>query len=120
MSPFLVTFCDPNCFARRDPASEAIGLRPLRPSRWPEVRWVSSRRNRMDIKPVQHTPKNIAAYETALQIEQERYKDVSDVHDLPAIFHYWSHTYVLPMVLECGGTSTDHINAIYAKYLKLS
>jgi len=74
----------------------------------------------MDIKPVQQTPKNIAAYETALQIEQERYKDVSDVHDLPAIFHYWSHTYVLPMVLECGGTSTDHINAIYAKYLKLS
>ncbi len=39
-------------------------------------------------------------YLLKIQQEQERYKHVLDVNDLPPIFHYWSHTYLRPMVEE--------------------
>lgn len=34
--------------------------------------------------------------------EIDAYKDISDVHDLPPIHHYWSNKYLLPMQQEFG------------------
>lgn len=46
-------------------------------------------------------------YERKLKREQEIYKDVVDINDLPPIFHYWSHKYLRPMVEEFGASSPD-------------
>lgn len=70
--------------------------------------------------PPQQPSQELVGYDRDLQIERERYKNVSNVHDLPPIFHYWSNKYVLPMVLEAGGTAEHHVFAMYAKYLVLS
>jgi SAM-dependent methyltransferase len=34
--------------------------------------------------------------------EKLKYREVSAVHELPEICHYWSHRYVLPMLQEAG------------------
>lgn len=34
--------------------------------------------------------------------EKLKYRDVPQVHDLPAICHYWSHTHLLPLLQEAG------------------
>jgi SAM-dependent methyltransferase len=34
--------------------------------------------------------------------EKLKYRDISAVHDLPQICHYWSHRYLLPMMQEAG------------------
>ncbi len=41
-----------------------------------------------------------SAYRAKLAQEHARYKDMADVNALPPIFHYWSHTYLRPMVEE--------------------
>ncbi len=74
----------------------------------------------MDLKPSHEIGEASADYAAALQVEHDRYKDMSNVHDLPPIFHYWSNKFVLPIVLEFGGTPADHVFAVYAKYLNLS
>ena len=38
------------------------------------------------------------AYQAKLAAETLIYKDVADINVLPEIFHYWSHTYVRPML----------------------
>lgn len=43
---------------------------------------------------------NDEKYHEKLKQEQERYRDILDVNELPPIFHYWSHTYLRPMVEE--------------------
>ena len=55
-------------------------------------------------------------YEKKLRNEQERYRDQSNVHDLPPIFHYWADTYVRPMATEHGFVLAEEM---YAKYLRL-
>lgn len=46
-------------------------------------------------------------YQEKLKQEQERFKDVIDVNDLPPIFHYWSHKYLRPMFEEFGVIHPD-------------
>ena len=67
----------------------------------------------------EHPAAPLSGYELDLHIERQRYKDVAEVHDLPGIFHYWSNKYILPMIVEAGGTPEDHFLAIYAQYLIL-
>ncbi|MDA1314111.1 MAG: methyltransferase domain-containing protein [Acidobacteria bacterium] len=56
-------------------------------------------------------------YERKLRNEQEHFRDQSNVHDLPPIFHYWAHTYVRPMAAEYGFANAEEL---YVKYLALS
>ncbi|MEM7482403.1 MAG: class I SAM-dependent methyltransferase [Acidobacteriota bacterium] len=44
------------------------------------------------------------------RLEQEiaRYRDCVNVHDLPAIYHFWSHRWVLPKLQACGYEGVDH------------
>jgi len=44
-------------------------------------------------------------YAARVAAEQRIYQDNVNVHDLPAIFHYWSHHYLLPLCESCGFTS---------------
>ena len=46
-------------------------------------------------------------YETRLATEQAIYESCTNVHDLPAIFHYWSDRYVRPK-LEAFGFSNPY------------
>jgi SAM-dependent methyltransferase len=54
------------------------------------------------------------AYASRLAAENRIYRDDTDVHRLPAIFHYWSNRYVRPK-LEAFGFSTPE--GMYRKYL---
>lgn len=53
-------------------------------------------------------------YQKKLEKEQDHFRDLHDVHDLPPIFHYWADTYVRPMAGEYGFTIAEEL---YAKYL---
>jgi SAM-dependent methyltransferase len=46
-------------------------------------------------------------YRLQLVIEQANFHDVSDVHDLPPIFHYWSNKYLLSTLSALGYRGTD-------------
>jgi SAM-dependent methyltransferase len=54
------------------------------------------------------------AYASRLAAENRIYRDDTDVHSLPGIFHYWSNRYVRPK-LEAFGFSTPE--GMYRKYL---
>ncbi len=43
------------------------------------------------------------------RLEQEiaHYRNCENVHDLPEIFHYWSHHYLLPKLQDCGFEGVD-------------
>ncbi|HEX5051222.1 MAG TPA: class I SAM-dependent methyltransferase [Planctomycetota bacterium] len=56
-------------------------------------------------------------YERRLLREERTYADNSEVHDLPPIFHYWSHTYVRAMLMEAGA---DHPDTFFANHLRQS
>ena len=58
-----------------------------------------------------------ADYERKLKNEQQHFRDQTNVHDLPPIFHYWAHKYVRPMAAEYGFTIAEEF---YAKYLALA
>ncbi len=45
--------------------------------------------------------------EDRLQQELDRFNDYLEVHDLPGIYHHWSHKYVLPKLQACGFDSLD-------------
>ena len=65
-----------------------------------------------------HTARSLdGGYERKLRNEQDNFRDQSNVHDLPPIFHYWADTYVRPMAAEYGFTNAEQL---YAKYLALS
>lgn len=53
-------------------------------------------------------------YQKKLEKEQDHFRDLHDVHDLPPIFHYWADTYVRPMAEEYGFTIAEEL---YVKYL---
>lgn len=40
--------------------------------------------------------------------EKLKYRDVSEVHDLPAVCHYWSHRHLLPLLQEAGCNGHDY------------
>ena len=49
----------------------------------------------------------VEGYEARLAQEVEAFTDVEEVHDLPAIYHYWSVRYCLPLFEELGYPSLD-------------
>jgi SAM-dependent methyltransferase len=56
-------------------------------------------------------------YRRRLAREQRTYANTSEVHDLPSMFHYWSHTNVRPMLMAAGA---DHPDSFFATYLRQS
>ncbi|MBJ7609778.1 MAG: class I SAM-dependent methyltransferase [Candidatus Dormibacteraeota bacterium] len=48
-----------------------------------------------------------AEYAQRLAQEVDRYRTVSDVHDLPDIFHYWAERYLMPKLHAVGIQSLD-------------
>lgn len=52
-------------------------------------------------------------YEAKKRKEIEQYRSIENIHELPAIFHYWSNKYLLPLFQESGISSIEHL---YAKY----
>lgn len=46
--------------------------------------------------------RRVAEYEARVASEIDIYRDCTDVHDLPPIFHYWSNRYIRPMLEPCG------------------
>jgi len=53
-------------------------------------------------------------YRARLQAEESTYRDCAKVHDLPAIFHYWSERYLRPKVEPFGFNSP---NGMFCRYL---
>lgn len=47
--------------------------------------------------------------ENSERLDQEiaRYRDCVEVHNLPEIYHFWSHRYVRPKLLACGYQDVD-------------
>ena len=58
---------------------------------------------------------NLSEYEKKLQNEQSIFKDNTDVHDLPDIFHYWSNKYLAPEMERFGFTNPDDFFVYYIK-----
>lgn len=58
---------------------------------------------------------DLSEYEKRLQNEQKFYKDCTNVHELPDIFHYWSNKYLGPEMQRFGFTSPDDFFAYYIK-----
>ena len=56
-------------------------------------------------------------YQHRLKSEQARFRDISNVHDLPPIFHYWSEKYIRPPAEEFGFAAAEDF---FAKYLSLT
>jgi SAM-dependent methyltransferase len=56
-----------------------------------------------------------AIYQQTLAREKDIFENCLNVHDLPAIFHYWSCTHISPKLLPFG---FDSPNAMFAKYLE--
>lgn len=54
-------------------------------------------------------------YATKMRQELENYRQVENVHDLPAIFHLWSHEYVRTKMLAAFGV--EKFDAFYTKYI---
>lgn len=77
-------------FIRR--SLDRLGLLPWAKSR---VRWLLARLSR----PPFGGP---LTYRLRAAIEQANYAEVTEVHDLPAIFHYWSNRYLLPKCQTFG------------------
>src|ERR1700680_1491810 len=53
------------------------------------------------------------AYDQKLEEQKTQYKGGEEIHDLPPIFHYWSHNYLRPRMEEVFGVST--VGGFYAK-----
>ncbi len=62
-----------------------------------------------------HARPQEAAYASRLAEERHHYDNVEQFDDLPPIFHYWSHTFVRPMLeaLDCAGPKE-----LFARYLR--
>jgi len=57
------------------------------------------------------------SYDSRVSREIDHYKDLTCVHDLPQIFHYWSHKYLLPKFQKLGFSSPD---AFYVQILQVA
>ena len=55
-----------------------------------------------------------AAYAAKIAAERAIFDDQADIHELPAIFHYWSNKYLRPMLEEYGFSNPDQF---FVKYL---
>lgn len=55
------------------------------------------------------------ATEERLQQELDRFNDYVEIHDLPAIYHHWSHHHLLPKLEACGYAS---FNAFFVDNLR--
>jgi SAM-dependent methyltransferase len=66
-------------------------------------------------KPPALPEEELSEYEIRLQNEQTFYKDCSNVHELPDIFHYWSNKYLAPEMRSFGFASPDDFFAYYIK-----
>ncbi len=58
-------------------------------------------------------PADDPAYRARLDAELAIYNDQVEVHDLPAIFHYWADTYLRPKLATFGYTNPDDFFAGY-------
>lgn len=67
-------------------------------------RWILSRRS-------------AAAYAARIADERAIFADQTEVHDLPAIFHYWSNRYLRPKLETFGFSNPDQF---FANYLQLA
>lgn len=54
-------------------------------------------------------------YEAKLSAEQRVYANVTQVHNLPEIFHYWSNKYLKPMEEEFG---FSHPDQFFVKFIR--
>jgi SAM-dependent methyltransferase len=68
--------------------------------------WRSIHRARVVPAPAAAIPTD-ARYEARIRAEKDNYREVANVHDLPAIFHYWSNKYLAPKVLALGFAGPD-------------
>jgi len=59
-----------------------------------------------------------AEYSERIRLELEHFREVENVHDLPAIFHVWSEKYVRPKILEVIGMSIAGMEDFYARYIR--
>ena len=59
------------------------------------------------------TPQD-AAYAAKIAAERATFDDQAEIHELPAIFHYWSNKYLRPMLEEYGFSNPDQF---FVKYL---
>lgn len=53
-------------------------------------------------------------YQDKIQQELNNFAEVTNVHDLPAIYGYWADKHLLPLFRECGFEGVDEF---YAKHL---
>jgi SAM-dependent methyltransferase len=53
-------------------------------------------------------------YAAKITAERATFDDQSEIHELPAIFHYWSNKYLRPMLEEYGFSNPDQF---FVKYL---
>jgi SAM-dependent methyltransferase len=53
------------------------------------------------------------AYQTRVRSEVARYAPVENVHDLPAIYHYWSNRFLLPKLKALGFEGIRHFYESY-------
>jgi SAM-dependent methyltransferase len=69
-------------------------------------------------QPVVPPEEGSSDYEKKLRNEQRFYKDCTNVHQLPDIFHYWSNKYLAPELHRFGFTNPDELFSFYIeKYL---
>ena len=52
---------------------------------------------------------DLPAHSERLDQEIARYRDCVNVHDLPQIYHFWSHRYVRPKLVACGYNDVDDV-----------
>jgi SAM-dependent methyltransferase len=55
------------------------------------------------------------SYESRIAQERDHYDRVEKFDELPPIYHYWSHTYVRPMLEEIGCSNPVDFFALYFK-----
>jgi SAM-dependent methyltransferase len=61
--------------------------------------------------------KHNKAYQTKVAREIENYRTVENVHDLPAIFHYWSNKYLVPIYQQVGFNSARDFFRTYLEQM---
>jgi SAM-dependent methyltransferase len=69
---------------------------------------------RVYLRVFSHNSGSSSDYQLRVDREIATYSDQNNVHDLPAIFHYWSNKYILPMCKEAG---FENIHGFFANYL---
>ncbi|MGH8092748.1 MAG: methyltransferase domain-containing protein [Chthoniobacterales bacterium] len=54
-------------------------------------------------------------YEARLSTELSNFQQITNVHDLPGICHYWSNKYLLPKIISLGFNSLEHFFLHYIR-----